>query len=90
MEEVLLPAVVPLPEHDVVPVGSVNIQVYLSDVRTVQPRYFPYQKMSVFVQIMMTVFLLHLLVLPLLFLLYSVNIQQNMPQSSSQPLRNTL
>ena len=48
MEEVLLPGVVPLPEHDVVPVGSVNIQVYLSDVRTVQPRYFPYQKMSVF------------------------------------------
>ena len=47
MEEVLLPAVVPLPEHDVVPVGSVNIQVYLSDVRTVQPCYFPYQKMSV-------------------------------------------
>ena len=47
MEEVLLPAVVPLPEHDVVPVYSADIQVYTSDVRTVQPRYFPYQKMSV-------------------------------------------
>ena len=41
MEEVLLPAVVSFPEHDVVPVGSVHIQVYLSDVRTVQPCYFP-------------------------------------------------
>ena len=46
MEQVLLPGVVSLPEHDVVPVGSVHIQVYLSDVRAVQPCNFSGEKMT--------------------------------------------
>ena len=35
VEQVLLPAVVPLSEHYMVSVGAVYIQIYLSDVRAV-------------------------------------------------------
>ena len=41
MEQVLLSAVVPLPEHHVVSEGAVDIQVYLSYVWAVCPRYPP-------------------------------------------------
>ena len=41
MEELLLLGVVSLPEHDVVPVGSVHIQVNLTDLLAVQPAQVP-------------------------------------------------
>ena len=41
MEQVLLSAVVPFSEHDMVSVGPVDVQVNLSDVRTVQPGHLP-------------------------------------------------
>ena len=41
MKQVLLAAVIPGPEHYVVSVGPIYIQVYLSDIWTVFPPYFP-------------------------------------------------
>ena len=41
MKEVLLAAVISGPEHDVVSIGPVYIQVYLSDIWTVIPPHFP-------------------------------------------------
>ena len=41
MEEVLLAAVIPGPEHYVVSVGPVHIQVYLSDIWAVLSPHFP-------------------------------------------------
>ena len=41
MEELLLLGVVSLPKHDVVPVGSVHIQVNLTDLLAVQPAQVP-------------------------------------------------
>ena len=44
VEEVLLLGVVSLPEHDVVPVGSVDIKVNLTDLLTVQSAQLPDNK----------------------------------------------
>ena len=47
MEKILLPAVVSLPEHYVVSVGSVYIQVNLSDIGAVESRYIPVRNMLI-------------------------------------------
>ena len=44
MEELLLLGVVSLPEHDVVPVGSVHVKINLSDLFTIQPSQVPAQQ----------------------------------------------
>ena len=47
MEEVLLAAVIPGPEHYVVSVGPVHIQVYLSHIWAVLPPHFPKNQKSI-------------------------------------------
>ena len=90
MEELLLLGVVSLPEHDVVPVGSVHVEINLSDLFTVQPSQVPAQQTINIVGTIFTELLLHLLVFPLVFALQLLHIEQYPPGLSPQALRYSL